>query len=90
MTPRVLGRELEAARLRSVDRFREGLTDAWNVARMYAAVRSKKGLPPLAKLLDEVKETTPKAERQTVAQLRTTLGILSEMGSVGRPRKGKA
>lgn len=56
MTPRVLGRELEAARMRAVDRFREHTTQAWQTVRFNAAYRSKKGLQPLSSYLDEMEK----------------------------------
>ena len=88
MTPRVLERELDAARLKATDRFKEGLADAWNVARMYAAVRSKKGLPPLGKVLGEVK-SGEKSERQSVGQVKAALTVLSEQYGI-KIRKGRS
>jgi hypothetical protein len=87
MTPRVLGRELEAARLRATDRFKEGLADAWNVARMYAAVKSKKGLQPLSKVLDEVKDGS--TGKQTAADMKANVEYLSKLSGVPLRRGGK-
>jgi hypothetical protein len=85
MTPKVLGREFEAARLKAVDRFQEGLTDAWNFARMYAAVRSKKGLPPLSKVLEEVGGKKP----QSAADMKANVEYLSRITGVPMRRGGK-
>lgn len=89
MTPRVLAREFEAARLKSIDEYRKGVTVAWNMARFNALTKSKKGLKPLKDYLHEVDDTkAAKSERQSATQLRTALGMLSELGWVGRGRKG--
>jgi hypothetical protein len=85
MTPKVLGREFEAARLKATDRFQEGLTDAWNFARMYAAVRSKKGLPPLSKVLEEVGGKKP----QSAADMKANVEYLSRITGVPMRRGGK-
>lgn len=85
MTPRVLEREFEAARLRAIDRFKEGLTDAWNYARMYAAVRSKKGLPPLSKVLEEVGGKKP----QSAADMKANVEYLSRLTGISMRRGGK-
>jgi hypothetical protein len=74
MTPRVLGREIEAAGLRTKDDYRRELTQAYNFARCYSMVRSKKGMPPLKKLLDEIKDTTG---QQSEKGMLTALQILS-------------
>lgn len=85
MTPRVFARELEAARLRAIDDYRRDLTQAWNDARCYALVRSKKGLPPLQKLLSDVKESRGE-DRQTPMQMRA---VLNMYGLKGRKAKGR-
>ncbi len=85
MTPRVLEREFEAARLRAIDRFKEGLTDGWNFARMYAAVRSKKGLPPLSKVLDEVGGKKP----QGAGDMKANVEYLSQLTGIPMRRGGK-
>lgn len=77
MTPRVLAREFEAARLRSVDDYRRDLTQAYNVARCYAMVRSKQGLPPLSKLIDEVKTKEDAGAPQSAADMRSMVEMLS-------------
>lgn len=85
MTPKVLEREFEAARLKATDRFKEGLTDAWNFARMYAAVKSKKGLPSLSKVLDEIKDS----RKQTAGDIKSTVEYLSQMSGIPMRRAGQ-
>jgi hypothetical protein len=75
MTPRVFERELEAARLRATDAYQRDLTLAWNYARCYALVRSKKGLPPLRTLLDEVNQS----RGQSAEEMRANVELLSQM-----------
>jgi hypothetical protein len=78
MTPRILERELEAARLRATDDYKRDLTQAYNVARCYAMVRSKKGLPPLSELLDQVKdkaETLPQSPEQLLGMVQIMSGM---------------
>lgn len=79
MTPRVLERELEAARLRATDDYKRDLTQAYNVARCYAMVRSKKGLPPLSELLSEVNENRTARTAQSAEQLLGMVQIMSGM-----------
>lgn len=69
--------------MRAIDDYRRDLTQAWNVARCYAMVRSKKGLPPLQRLLSEVKESRGD-DRQTSEQMRA---VLSMYGMRGRKAK---
>lgn len=88
MTPRILAREFEAARLRAVDRFRQSVTDGWNVARMYAAVRSKKGLSALSKYLDEVKAEQGDSP-QGASDMKLTVEMLSQMSGIPM-RRAKA
>jgi len=79
MTPKQLGRRFEAARLKSVDDYRRDVTQAWNFARCYAMVKSKKGLPPLKKLLEEVKDKDAiKGDRQDAKQIKSALSVLSQ------------
>ena len=85
MTPRVLAMEFEAARERAIDRFKEGLTDAWNNARTYALVRSKKGLPALSKLLEEVGGK----KAQTAGDMKATVEYLSRLTGISMRRGGK-
>lgn len=75
MTPRELGRELEAARLRSIDEYRRDTTLAWNVARFNASTKSKKGLQPLQKYLSEVREDS--GDRQSEKEMLAALQTLS-------------
>lgn len=88
MTPRVLAREFEAAELRSVDTYRENVTLAYNVARCYAMVRSKKGMPPLSQLLDEVK-TKRDDGPQSAGSMRHAVEMLSQMSGIPMHRKGQ-
>lgn len=68
-----------------MDRFNEGLTDAWNVARMYAAVRSKKGLPQLSEVLKDVGGKQP----QSAADMKANVEYLSRITGVPLRRGGK-
>lgn len=89
MTPRILERELEAARLRKVDAYKEGLTLAYNFARCYAMVRSKNGIPPLSQLLSEVADNAVERKEQSAEQLLGMVQIMS--GMYGIPmRRAKA
>lgn len=78
MTPKVLERELEAARLRSIDDYRRDVTLAWNISRVFFTSKGKKQLVKLSDLLDEVK-TSRSSDRQTAGQMKAVLGVLSEM-----------
>jgi len=76
--------------MKATDRFKEGLTDAWNFARMYAAVKSKKGLPALSKVLDEVDNAQKaKTRTQSAAELKATVEYLSQMSGIPMRRKGE-
>lgn len=88
MTPRVLERELEAARLRATDDYRRDLTQAYNFARCYAMVRSKKGMPPLSKLLDEIKDGSSKDGRpQSPGEMLTAVQMMAAQYGIPLRRK---
>jgi hypothetical protein len=88
MTPRVLERELEAARLRAIDDYKRDLTQAYNYARCYAMVRSKKGLPPLSKLLDEVKDGSKGDSRaQSPGEMLTAVQMMAAQYGIPLRRK---
>jgi hypothetical protein len=88
MTPRVLEREFEAARLRANDAYRKDLAQAWNVARFNAATKSKKGLQPLSKYLDEVKERST-GRPQTPEEMKFNVELMSAMYKIPLRRKGQ-
>ena len=52
---------------------------------MYAAVRSKKGLPPLSKVLEEVGGKKP----QSAADMKANVQYLSKLSGVPLKRGGK-
>jgi hypothetical protein len=89
MTPRVLERELEVARMRATDDYKRDLTQAYNFARCYAMVRSKKGLPPLSTLLAEIKDKRD-GQKQNVEQMRSVLNVLSGMYGIPLRKAKKA
>lgn len=82
MTPKQLGRRFEAERLRRIDEYKRDYTLAYNHARCYAMVRSKKGLPPLQKLLSEVQESKTESGRQTPQQMKAMLAIVSQQNGI--------
>jgi hypothetical protein len=79
MTPRVLEREIEAAQKRATDDYKRDLTHAYNFARCYAMVRSKKGLPPLKQLLDDVKDRASRGVQQSATELLGAVQVMSGM-----------
>ena len=52
---------------------------------MYAAVRSKKGLPPLSKVLDEVGGKKP----QSAGDMKANVEYLSRLTGISMRRGGK-
>lgn len=89
MTPKVLSREFEAARLRSADGYRRDATLAWNIARVYFDARSNRRLMSLSKLLSEIRDSSM-SERQSATQLKAVIGEMAHMygGMTVRKRKG--
>lgn len=88
MTPRELGREFEAARLRSVDEYRRDVTLAWNVSRVFFKTKAKKQMPELRALLSEMGEG--EGGGQSARELLATVEMLSHMTGFPMRRKGEA
>lgn len=89
MTPRVLGREIEVARLRSIDDYRRDVTQAHSFARCYALVRSKNGLPPVSELLSDVKDGPAHNCDQSPTELLGAVQIMSGMYGIPMRRASK-
>lgn len=81
MTPKTFFREAKAAELRAEDRLRELTTQAWQTCRVYFETQSKKKMPALKKLLDEI-GGPKRGERQSLAGMKAALHIISEQHGI--------
>lgn len=84
LTPRELAREFEAARRRQRDKIERDIVLAWQITRIHVLTKNQKRVPDLKALLPK----DPGTQRQTVAQQRAALSLLSEaFGGQLRARK---
>ena len=80
MSARELGRELEAADLRRIDRLNDAITMAWKTAQYHRLARGKRRLPNLQR--EWIKDDAPTRKRpqhQSREQFNTTIRMLAAM-----------